>query len=132
MKLLFVDTGNISTRRRLGVELTALREARNLDQLGLAKKSGLSLNHVEALEQGRLDEFSNPAQMTTSLKHLCHALGTDAAALAKQILNSLAGDAPSEDREVTIPGRWKNYVYAGLLVVVLAISFLLVWYQVRF
>ena len=132
MDTLSVDTGNISIRRRLGAELTALREVRELDQLGLAEKSGLSLNHIKALEQGRLDKFSSPAQMTASLKHLCRVLGTDAAALAKQILSCVAGDVPFQNQDETSPERWKNYVYAGLLVVVLTISFLLVWYQVRF
>ena len=132
MGTLSVDTGNISTRRRLGVELTALREARELNQVGLAKISGISLNHVKALEQGRLDTFSSPAHMTASLKHLCRVLGTDAAVLAKQILSCIAGDIPSPDREITTSEQWENYIYAGLLAIVLAISFLLVWFFVRF
>ncbi len=82
--------------KRLGRQLTALRQSREMTQAQLARESGLSLKYVSMIESG-----TNPSVRT--VMKVCDALDTDIAeVMDKEGIGEVAGRKPAKLSSVQI------------------------------
>ena len=82
--------------RRLGRQLTTLRQSREMTQAQMARESGLSLKYVSMIEAG-----TNPSVRT--IMKVCDALDTDIAeVMDNEGIGAVAGRRPARLRSVQI------------------------------
>ncbi len=113
--------------------MTALRVARQLDRLELAKCCGISLADIQALEQGRLGRFSDPDYLAGLLLRLCQVFEVDPTILTNRIFRLMADPGKSVSKPDTMPTApvlQSRYFFAGIFALALIIPFAGLWWFV--
>lgn len=115
--------------------MTALRIARRMDQPRLAKSSGIAIEDIQALEQGRLGGFTDPDYLAGLLLRLCQVFEIDSAILTRRIFRLMAElGRPESEPDATPEGLTSRtrYFHAGILALTLIIPFAGLWWIVRY
>lgn len=118
----------------LGAELATLRIARRLDQPGLAKRTGIAVTDIRAMEQGRFIDFADTDRLGRMLLSLCQVFEVDPATLTKRIFRLMADPckpvSQPDDMPAAVALRVRCF-YVGIFTLALIVPFAGLWWFVR-